>query len=219
MFATQNVLKIVKTNRWETIIRLPKQKLTDYAKQLNAERPNRMPIPEHDFYREREQSFFWDNGICCGDDWDITVHLVGCLEKYQVVDRDNGEIVTVYSEHAWISSIEISIDNVHELINLGASKSWLIEHSFNVEKNHGYQYKHLFCREWFAMQGFHYLMRLGHAINALSEFSKTIKRYVKSLGVSATLSLIKQTLFAPWLPVSWYVEQLSEQPKIQLQLE
>ena len=69
------------------------------------------------------------------------------------------------------------------------------------------------------MQGFHYLMRLGHAINALSEFSKTIKRYVKSLGVSATLSLMKQTLFAPWLPVSWYVEQLSEQPKIQLQLE
>ena len=58
MFATQSVLKIVKMNRWETIIRLPKQKLTDYAKQLNVERPNRMPIPEQDFYREREQGFF-----------------------------------------------------------------------------------------------------------------------------------------------------------------
>lgn len=219
LFANQTVLGIVHRNRWEAIVRLPKRKLTDFAKQLNAEKDNRVALPEQPFYREREQAFFWKNDINYGYDWELNVNLVGCLERYDTIDRDTAEVVTQFSEHAWISTIPITQDNVHELINLGARKAWLIEHSFNVEKNHGYQYKHLFCREWFAMQGFHYLMRLGHAINALSEFSKTIKRYVKNLGVAATLELIRQTLFAPWLPMSWYVEQHSKKSQLRLQLE
>jgi hypothetical protein len=144
---------------------------------------------------------------------------VGCLERYDFVDADTGEIVTCYSEHAWISSIPLDQGNVHELNNLGARKAWLIEHSFNVEKNQGYQYKHLFCREWFAMKGFHYLMRLGHFINALSEFNRTLKRYIKQLGVGATLNIIRQTLFAPWLPMDWYQAQSLKTRQLRLQLE
>ncbi len=219
LFATQGVLGIIDANRWETIIRLPKQKLTDFAKQLNTERRNRQALPEQPFYREREQTFFWKNGITYGYESQLIVNLIGCLERYEVVDTDTGEIVTCYSEHAWISSIPLDQGNVHELINLGARKAWLIEHSFNVEKNQGYQYKHLFCREWFAMQGFHYLMRLGHAINALSEFNRTLKRYVKQLGIGATLNIIRQTLFAPWLSMDWYRVQSFKTPQLRLQLE
>ncbi len=69
------------------------------------------------------------------------------------------------------------------------------------------------------MQSFHYLMRLGHAINAISEFTKSLKRYVKELGVSATLKLIKDTLFSPWLPTEWYAEQAQIGTQLRLQLE
>jgi len=69
------------------------------------------------------------------------------------------------------------------------------------------------------MQGFHYLMRLAHTINALSEFARTLKKYVKTLGCSATLKLIKETLFNPWLPPAWYEAQALQTPQLRLQLE
>jgi hypothetical protein len=62
-------------------------------------------------------------------------------------------------------------------------------------------------------------MRLGHFINALSEFNRTLKRYIKQLGVGATLSIIRQTLFAPWLPMDWYQAQSLKTPQLRFQLE
>ena len=111
------------------------------------------------------------------------------------------------------------IENLHELFNLGMRKQWLIEDSFNTEKNRGYQYKHAFSNQWNAMYGFHLLMRLAHAINALSEFTKSLKKYIKSLGCSATMKLIKETLFSPWLSKEWYDEQMLKTPQLRFQLE
>ncbi len=124
-----------------------------------------------------------------------------------------------HSDHKWISSIPLSMSNLHELCNLGARKIWLIEDVFNTEKNRGYQYKHAFFYNCNAMQGFHYLMRLGHAINALSEFTKKLKKFIKEQGCSATLKIIKETLFSPWLPEEWYEEQLLVTPQLRLQWE
>ena len=135
------------------------------------------------------------------------------------MNKKTGEVEKCYSEHVWISSIPANINNVHELFNLGARKKELIEDSINTEKNRGYNYKHAFSYNWNAMQGFHYLMRLGHAINALSEFTKKLKDYVKSLGCGATLKLIKDTLFSPWLSIQWYELQRLKSPQLRLQLE
>ena len=106
------------------------------------------------------------------------IHLAACMEQYYDVDKTTGEIVECFSEHAWISSIKVNIDKVHELFNLGARKIGLIEDSLNTEKNRGYHYKHAYSYNWSAMQGFHYLMRLGHAINAISQFTKALRRYI-----------------------------------------
>ena len=176
-------------------------------------------MPTQLYYRKRKQSFYWENGITYGYDWQLTIHLVACFEEYETVSKKTGEIEKRYSEHAWISSIPARIDNLHELLNLGARKMWLIEDSINTEKNRGYQYKHAFSYNWNALQGFHNLMRLAHTINAISEFTKTLKKYVKELGCSATLKLIKETLFAPWLPTTWYEEQSLKTPQLRLQLE
>ena len=145
--------------------------------------------------------------------------MIACAESYDDVNRKTGEIEKRYSEHTWISSIPANVKNLHELFNLGMRKHWLIEDSFNTEKNRGYNYKHAFSYHWNAMQGFHLLMRLAHAINALSEFTKTLKKYIHSLGCSATMKLIKETLFSPWLSLEWYDEQTSRKPQLRLQLE
>ena len=103
--------------------------------------------------------------------------------------------------------------------SLGARKLALIEDSINTEKNRGYHYKHAFSYHWNAMRGFHYLMRLGHAINALSEFTKKFKQYIKFLGSSATLKLIKETLSSPWLSNEWYKAQHLKTGQLRFQLE
>ena len=95
----------------------------------------------------------------------------------------------------------------------------MLEDSINTEKNRGYRYQHAFSYDWYAMQGFHNLMRLGHAINALSEFTKKLKKYIRELGCYATLKFIKNTLFSPWLPLEWYAAEQLKVPQLRLQLE
>lgn len=201
------------------MINLPKNKLKDFAEILNKKRNSKKPIPDQSHYRKREQEFYWENHIIYGYEWQLTIHLVGCFESYDEVNKETGDIEKHYSDHAWISSIPLHINNVHELCNLGARKMGLIEDSINTEKNRGYHYQHAFSYHWNAMQGYHYLMRLSHAINAISEFTKALKKYIKSLGCSATLKLIKDTLFNPWLPMKWYEIQRLESPQLRFQLE
>lgn len=219
MYATQPVMGTLYNNKWEYIIRLPKIKLTDFAKLLNCNKSMQQAIPGQEGYRNRKQLFHWFNNIVYGYEYQLNINLVACSEQYSKVNNKTGDIVECFSEHAWISSIRININNVHELLNLGARKNYFIEDSINTEKNRGYNYKHLYSHNWNAMKGFHYLMRLGHAINALCEFSKKLKQYIKTLGCSATLKLIKETLFSPWLSCDWYESQHLHAPQLRLQLE
>src|ERR1043166_6350522 len=96
---------------------------------------------------------------------------------------------------------------------------WLLENSINTEKNWGYHYEHAFSYNCYSMQGFHSLMRLAHAVNVLSEFTQKLKKWIKEQGCSATLKIIKETIFNPWLPKEWYEEQHKKRIRLQLQLE
>ena len=219
MFATQPMLGLLHQYHWEYILRFSKRQLTDFAKLLNNQKPTQQPIPNQPAYRERKQFFHWQNDITYGYEWQLSVNLISCTEEYYAVNKKTGDIEPCFSERNWISSIPLNIHNVHELLNLGARKKELIEDSHNTEKNRGYHYKHVFSYDWNAMQGFHYLMRLAHAINALSEFTKKLKKYIKSLGSLATFKLIKDTLFSPWLPIEWYEEQQRQPLQLRFQLE
>ncbi len=219
MFSTTGIMELLKASQWEFIIRFSKKQLKSLAKILNSAKKYSFQIPGQSMYRERYQTFYWENNLHDGFSGDLTIHLVGCMEHYQEVNKLTGEIEDKYSERAWISSMPISDDNVHELINLGARKKELVEDSINTMKNRGCEYKHAFAYQLNAMQGFHYLMRLGLALNAISEFSKVIKKYVKSLGCSATMKLIKSTLFNPWLSQEWYEVQSKQYSQLCLQME
>jgi hypothetical protein len=57
---------------------------------------------------------------------------------------------------------------------------------------------------------FHYLMRLAHAINALSEFTKKLKNYIKDFGVSVILNKIKNAILHPWVTVKWIKNEIQK---------
>ena len=69
------------------------------------------------------------------------------------------------------------------------------------------------------MKGFHLLMRLGHALNALSQFSTRLKKYIKENGVNATLTFIKETLCSPWLTDAWLDKQHEQIPQLRFLME
>ena len=141
MYATQNVMEILHKNNWEYIIRLPKKKLTDLAEQLNKKKETRQSIPAQPAYRKRKQTFYWENNITYGYEWQLTIHLAACLEQYKGVDKKTGKIIDCFSEFSWISSIRVTINNAHELFNLSARKKDLIEDSINTEKNRGVRHE------------------------------------------------------------------------------
>jgi hypothetical protein len=78
-----------------------------------------------------------------------------------------------------------------------------------VEKHHGYGYEHCFSYDWNAMRGYHYLMRLGHAINVLAQYSSALVKMVRQLSVQGFIRFVHQTLTGPWLDAAQVKQRMS----------
>ncbi|MCP4722577.1 MAG: transposase family protein [Desulfobacteraceae bacterium] len=161
----------------------------------------------------RCQKFKWVNDIEYSygsyDENFLKFHMVVCEEKWEEVGKESNKIETKKSRHAWISLKPLDINNLHERCNLGARHRWNIEHGFLVEKHHGYQYEHCFSYNWTAMKGFHYLMRIGHVINILVQFSERFNDIIQERGVRGLIKYIRGTLSAPWLDSEWLEDRLA----------
>jgi hypothetical protein len=49
------------------------------------------------------------------------------------------------------------------------------------------------------MCGYHYLMRLGHALNVLARHSYALAKYVRELGVRGLIAFVLSTIAGPWI--------------------
>ena len=49
------------------------------------------------------------------------------------------------------------------------------------------------------MCGYHYLMRLGHALNVLARYSCALAKHIRTWGVRGLINLVRATIAAPWL--------------------
>jgi hypothetical protein len=168
----------------------------------------------------RHQRFSWVNGI----DYafsnharrHLRVHVVVCAETWEVIDAQ-GARLTKTARHAWLSSVPLSQENVHERCNLGARHRWGIEAGFLVEKHQGYHDEHAFADDWNAMKGDHYLMRLAHLFNTLARCARHLRDLYRALGVRGAIAFIRTTCAAPWLDPT-RMRRLLAQP-LPLQLE
>ena len=157
----------------------------------------------------RKQHFRWVNNIRYeyGDNKHITLNMVVCHEEW--LDADiNAQEVTIKSKHAWLSSHPLRCENVHTRCNLGARYRWGIEAGFLVEKHQGYHYEHSFAKDWNAMRGYHYLMRIGHLLNTLARFSTKLSKKFSEMGVRGFIKFIFITLSGPWLDLKIVRERI-----------
>jgi hypothetical protein len=167
----------------------------------------------HHTWGGRRQHFRWVNGIEYyfgpKENKKEIVHVVVCNESWKDLNKDSNKTVSKSSRHAWISSEPINRRNIHERCNLGARHRWGIESGFLVEKRHGYQYEHCFSYNWAAMKGYHYLMRLGHTFNILTQYSEALCKTIRDLGARGFIHFMRQTLAGPWFDLSWVAQRLN----------
>jgi hypothetical protein len=161
--------------------------------------------PENSFKRtwgNRRQRFQWVNDIeyTYGKNGRkrLTVHVVVCEESWEDID-EKGQIVTRQSRHAWLSARPLTKSNAHERCNLGARHRWGIESGILLEKRYGYNYEHCFSYSWDAMRGFHYLMRIGHALNVLVQYSSLLFKKVRKMGIRRFIAFVRETISGRWL--------------------
>jgi hypothetical protein len=151
----------------------------------------------------RIQKFRWVNDIEYrygnNDRKRQVVHVVICQEHWEEVDPASAEVANKTSRHVWISNEPLTQANVHERCNLGGRHRWAIESNILVEKRHGYQYEHCFSYNWNAMKGYHYLMRLGHLINALVQKCARLVKLIRVGGLRGLIDFLRETYAAPWL--------------------
>ncbi len=67
------------------------------------------------------------------------------------------------------------------------------------------------------MRGYHYLMRLGHALNVLARYSYALAKYVRDLGVRGLIDFVRGTIAGPWLKAEDFQQIAS--PVCQIRLE
>jgi len=214
------ILQRCRTYHWDFMIVLKDGSLPSVWEEYDSLRHEQEENQMHQNWGERAQHFQWVNLIRYhfgpNAKHFLDLHVVVCRERWQALDPDTAEIVPKQSKHAWISSRPLSRLNVHARCNLAARYRWGIEGAFLVEKHHGYAYEHVFAKQWNAMKGYHYLMRLAHLINTLARFSTELAELFSALGVQAAIGFIRNTLTGPWLDPEPLEQQLNRPFRLRL---
>lgn len=200
------VMDLCRKNKWDFMIVLQDDSLPSVWEEIEALKDQQVDNRFHRNWGGRKQIFWWVNDIDYRYICPITkkekmqlVHAVICEESWEEIAPDSTEVVTKRSRHVWISEEPLHKRNVHQRCNLGARHRWGIESGILVEKHQGYQYEHCFSYEWDVMRGYHYLMRLGHALNVLARYSCALTKYVRDFGVRGLLLFVRNTIASPWI--------------------
>ncbi len=125
------------------------------------------------------------------------------------MDKKTGEVITKSSRHAWISGKALGRNNLHERCNLGARHRWNIETEILIEKHQGYNYEHCFSYDWNSMKGYHYLMRIGHGLKVLAQYSERLIEVIKNKGIQGFVDFVRETIMASLLDIRFVKKRLS----------
>jgi hypothetical protein len=218
------IIQLCRQNHWDFMMVLQDGSLPTVWQEYEGLKKLQTQNQLEQKWADRRQQFCWVNGIEypyndpeTGQRKTQPIHVVVCEESWEEIAPASTQVVTKKSKHAWLSDQPLDRRNVHERCNLGARHRWGIESGILVEKHHGYQYEHCFSYEWEAMRGYHYLMRLGHALNVLARYSCALAKYALALGVRGLIKLVRETIAAPWLRAEDFERILTASGQIRLE--
>jgi hypothetical protein len=205
LYPSGPVFELCRRNGWQFMIVLPDRCLPSVWEEVHGlekllEKNERLRRT----WGDRTQYFRWFNEIPYQygphSRKEQILHVVICEERWQEVPPGGEQPEEMRSRHVWISSEPLNQKNVVNRCNRAARQRWAIESCLLVEKRHGYQYEHCFARDWNAMRGYHYLMRLAHALSVLAQRSTALRMTAAGrLGPTALIEFVRQTLVGPWL--------------------
>jgi len=138
------------------------------------------------------------------------LHVVICEGSWEETNRNTGEIEKKITRYAWISAKRITKSNVFSRCTKMGRYRWKIENNILVEKHQGYSYEHCFSYNWNAMEGYHYLMKIGHFINVLALNSELLIAKVKELGVRGFIKYLYLILSGTPLNVERFEKVIRE---------
>ena len=200
------VMELCRQNNWDFMIVLQDDSLPSVWEEIAGLKAFQSENRLRQNWGDRQQRLWWVNDIEYCYRHPVTqkhkklrLHAVTCEESWEEIAAGGTEVVQKGSRHVWLSAQPLHRGNVHQRCNLGARHRWGIESGILVEKHHGYQYEHCFSYEWDVMRGYHYLMRLGHALNVLACYSYALAKYIRHLGVRGLIAFVRNTLASPWL--------------------
>ena len=179
---------LLRAYRWDFMIVLQAGNLPtwqDDARRMHKlERHNTVAAP----WGDRSQKIWWVNNVPYDwydpedKKWHTTVlHFVQCVETWTDAAGDH------QSTWTWVSGKPFTRANVLDRCNRMARHRWDIEEHILVEKHLGYEYKHLYSRDWNAMQGFHHLMHIAHLLHILVLHQTTLYPMVQRLTIRGTI--------------------------------
>ena len=197
LYTNGTVFQICADHDWSFMSYLSANQLKSIRAEIDNDSNPTLIFPQ---YRGRKQYFKITNNILYKDSNGNSheIHVVTCFERWKEISKTTNEEKSMSAKHTWISNVEFTKENVHEMYNLGARSRWFIEDCFNTEKNRGYNFKHLYSHDWNSMVCFHLVMRLAHFINSISQYTRGLKKLIRNNGVSYILSIISKILFNPW---------------------
>lgn len=220
LFANGPVMELCRKNNWDFMLVLQDDSLPSVWDEVHGLRGLQEKNQLDRTWGGRRQHFWWVNEIEYrfgpNQRKRQTVHVVVCEETWQEIDNETNAPVAKTSRHVWLSSKQLNHGNVHERCNLGARHRWGIEEGILEEKHHGYHYEHLFSHDWNAMRGYHYLMRIGHALNVLAQYGSVLIGLVQVLGVRGFIDFVRETMAGPWLNVEQVREALAKPYQLRL---
>lgn len=189
LYACGPVIQKCRNNKWDYMIVLKEGSMStvwcDALGVIKLETENRLKVN----WGDRSQYYFWANDIEYeyknnNKTYRVNLNVVFCYEEWKENNiRSSGVEELCKTRYVWISSARLNNLNVFERCTKLGRYRWKIENNILKEKHQGYEYKHCYSYNWNAMEGYHYLMKIGEFINALVTISEVLIAYVEQLGI------------------------------------
>lgn len=196
LYACGPIISLCKSNEWDFMIVLKEDGMSELWQEAlglaDLDSDHRVRV----HWGEREQNYFWANGIeyDYGENKRKTeiINVIICYEIWQEDHkRSSGDIEEKQTRYAWISSKPLTEKNVFFRCTKVARYRWKIENNILVEKHQGYEFEHCYSYIWNAMEGFHYLMKIGHFMNVMALNSEILHDRVLKLGIRGFIRQLK----------------------------
>lgn len=190
LYACGPIIQICRKNKWGYMIVLKSGSMSavwsDAVGIMKLEEKNRLTV----MWGDRRQDYQWANEIEYeySDSKNafhrLKLNVVICNESWtEDHSRSTGKIEECSTRYAWLSSAPLNQGNVFYRCTKMGRYRWNIENDILTEKHQSYSYEHCYSYTWKVMEGYHYLMKIGHFLNVMVINSELLNGQVKELGI------------------------------------